>query len=462
LNPAPAEAAAKSEADSEKSYHLLGLPLPLLVPLGWMIISSARMLFHWQAKLAQASGDQLEETPSSMERNLLAVLLLAGAVVLYQRRERVLELIQRNLALFLLYGYMLLSVMWAEDPGLVVKRGARSFGSVMMMSILLTETNPTLMVRKLFLPFFFGTLMTSVVLIHLHPDLGVAVHERSGETYWLGVTTNKNQLGQLAVMGALYAAWALLFVRDLEWKSLHLLTLLAGLYLVAGSGSMTSVVMFAVGLGLVVLLRMVHPNLHVAAALLILGGGIGFCGLYLGSQIGLQQSIPETFTQVLNRDMTLTGRTELWADVIAEGSKRPFLGYGYGNFWTEGRLWDKYTWEPNQGHNGFIDTFVNLGLIGVVLLAAFLLTSSAYNLYVYKRNPSFGSYRMILFVLILMANFTESSLLRLNDQMWVWFTLAAVTPPGPGFVRPEEDGQHRNVELDEDDIIIRDDLNTIW
>lgn len=49
------------------------------------------------------------------------------------------------------------------------------------------------------------------------------------------------------------------------------------------------------------------------------------------------------------------------------------LGNGYGAFWTEGkgRLLVQ-TWNPRQSHNAFLDLFVDLGAIGLILVILLL------------------------------------------------------------------------------------------
>ena len=88
------------------------------------------------------------------------------------------------------------------------------------------------------------------------------------------------------------------------------------------------------------------------------------------------------------KDLTLTGRTELWAvarDLIAE---RPFLGVGYQAFWVRGSaeaeaLWFMFDIESGGGfnfHNMYLSNAVEIGILGVlaqgiVLFGAAVLTT---------------------------------------------------------------------------------------
>ena len=69
------------------------------------------------------------------------------------------------------------------------------------------------------------------------------------------------------------------------------------------------------------------------------------------------------------RDESMSGRDDLWMQVFNQGLKTPFFGSGYGSFWYEGRGREiTGTWNPRQSHNAYIDVFVDLGLIGVILV----------------------------------------------------------------------------------------------
>src|SRR5262249_52276695 len=98
-------------------------------------------------------------------------------------------------------------------------------------------------------------------------------------------------------------------------------------------------------------------------------------GLHVVFATGLLVLVPgwvmfDAFTEAFGRDATLTGRTELWQGLLRLAVD-PIVGAGFESFWLGDRianLWHQYWWHPNQAHNGYLDTYLNLGAIGVVLL----------------------------------------------------------------------------------------------
>jgi exopolysaccharide production protein ExoQ len=73
-----------------------------------------------------------------------------------------------------------------------------------------------------------------------------------------------------------------------------------------------------------------------------------------------------------------TGRKEIWQTIFRYGSKRPILGYGYNAYFTPKylrRMSQEIGYVPSNVHNGYLETFFGLGLVGLVALISILLLS---------------------------------------------------------------------------------------
>ncbi len=109
----------------------------------------------------------------------------------------------------------------------------------------------------------------------------------------------------------------------------------------------------------------------------------------------------ESAASSAGRDLTFTGRTELWSDILRETENHWLMGAGFQGFWVVENphllaLYDIYVWLPNQAHNGYVDIVNELGVIG-----------------------------LFLFILILINYFRQSVKLKL-PHYWKWFVIAAV------------------------------------
>jgi exopolysaccharide production protein ExoQ len=82
---------------------------------------------------------------------------------------------------------------------------------------------------------------------------------------------------------------------------------------------------------------------------------------------------PDFLISLLGKDVTLTGRTEIWNAVIDSIAKRPLLGYGYDAFWLglDGesyRIILAVSWELAQAQNGFLDVMLEMGFLALAIV----------------------------------------------------------------------------------------------
>ena len=98
-----------------------------------------------------------------------------------------------------------------------------------------------------------------------------------------------------------------------------------------------------------------------------------FC-LYLLLAFGFD--INGDLAGAVGRDPTLTGRSDIWRAVLSTHTN-PIIGTGYESFWLGSRL--EYVWrlagQVNEAHNGYLEIYLTLGLVGVFLLLSFMIAS---------------------------------------------------------------------------------------
>ena len=138
----------------------------------------------------------------------------------------------------------------------------------------------------------------------------------------------------------------------------------------------------------------------------------------------------EEVIALLGRDPSLTDRTYVWADALAL-QDRPILGVGFESFWLGPRLealWAKWWWRPNQAHNGYIETYLNLGLVGVFLLFAVFVSTFRKISKQFSTNFDFARLRLAFLVAILAFNFTEAGFKAVHF-VWTMFYIIAIDYP---------------------------------
>jgi exopolysaccharide production protein ExoQ len=272
-----------------------------------------------------------------------------------------------------------------------------------------------------------------VLLIKYYPDLGRA-YTPDGEPMNMGVTTHKNILGITVLvisLGTLWHVLSLLRTKGQPSRGRHLLaqaTLLAiGIALFEMADCSTGIACFVLGGGLIFAthlraIRRRPARVHLVCLMILVIGVTAF--LFGGAG---------DVAHALGRQSNLSGRTEIWGALISV-APNPMVGDGFESFWTGPdvvKFWrclPNY-WHPetlNEAHNGYIETYLNLGWIGVCLIALVLISGYRRAAKAFEREPELG--RLMLAYILVGATYslTEAGF-RLQDLIWVFLLLAIVS-----------------------------------
>jgi O-antigen ligase len=277
----------------------------------------------------------------------------------------------------------------------------------------------------------------SIVFIKYFPELGKNYDPWTGEDFFIGVTTSKNMLGVLCLVGALFFAWDTLTrlgQRDEALGRSRILVNVAfvgmSLWLLTMANSATSGVCLALGVLIVVVAQTKIVKRH--PRLLTVSIPVGIV-IYSLLEFVFGVNIIAALAVAVGRNPDLTGRTNIWDVVLATGTN-PIVGVGYESFWLGERL--QWVWSKagpvNEAHNGFLEVYLTLGLVGLSLYCGFLI-GSYWSIAKRLGSSPFGSIGLALWTVLVFYNVTESALR--GQLMWVVFILVATTIPGHAIVK---------------------------
>src|SRR5262249_11582667 len=122
--------------------------------------------------------------------------------------------------------------------------------------------------------------------------------------------------------------------------------------------------------------------------------------------------------------------TEVWKDVLGM-TGNPLVGVGFESFWLGPRLeklWAIYQFHPNEAHNGYIETFLNLGWVGVALLTVLIWTGYRSVIRIMCQDPEAGRIRLAYLIVAINYNFTEAAFKTMHP-VWIAFLLAIIAIP---------------------------------
>jgi exopolysaccharide production protein ExoQ len=405
--------------------------LALWVPVVWMFILASRLPSQWLGGQAGYSSERLEEG-SPLDRTILSVLILLAIGILMSRSFQWGAFFARNAALTAFLSFALLSAVWSDFSFITFKRWFRDLGNYVMILVPLSDPRPVEAVRTLLRRLCYLLIPLSVVLVKYYPDLSRSYDSWSGVAYYSGATTSKNMLGILCLVSGLFFFWDTV-TRWPERKQgrtkqiivVNAVLMCMTLWLLNMCDSATSRLCLALGC-LVIAAAHSKASQRRPAFLktLIPAGFLLYLILAFGFDINSQVA------GAMGRDPTLTGRTDIWK-ILLSMHTNPLLGTGYESFWLGPRLawvWEKYAPGLNEAHNGYLEVYLNLGLIGLFLLAVFLISS--YRTICRRLEPfsSLGSLSLALWTILLFYSVTEAGFR--SGLMWVVFLMGAIAVPG--------------------------------
>jgi exopolysaccharide production protein ExoQ len=402
----------------------------LWLPVVYIWILGSRPLSLWLGVTTpDGTNNQLDGSP--VDAAFFGILLIAALCVLVHRGRRTITFLNANLPILIYFLFCLFSIIWSDFPGVAFKRWIKATGDVLMIVVVLTDEQPVAALRRLFSRTGFILMPLSLLFIKYYPSLGRTYDQWTGAQMNTGVTLNKNILGVITFVLLLGAVWRLLMLlwRDEmpPHRGRHLLAqgtlLVLGVSLLITSNSVTSLVCFVLGVGLMLTTRLrfmrrnpagVHVlvlSLAVSASLVVLLGG------------------GASAVQALGRNPTLTGRTDIWAAVIPM-APNPLVGAGFESFWLNPRVAERLEvlipgLPLNEAHDGYIEVYLNLGWVGLSLIGLILIDGYRRAVKTFRRDPAIGSLLLAYILTETIYNITEAGF-RMLHPIWIFFLLAVI------------------------------------
>jgi O-antigen ligase len=376
----------------------------------------------------ESPDDYLEGNP--IERNISLALMVGGLLILLGRRFNWPLIFRRNVWILLLLLYSLISCLWSDYQFVAFKRAIKEVGNVIMVLVILTEIDCVEAIRTIFGRAACVLIPMSIALIKYFPNLGRS-YSQGGVPQWCGVTTSKNQLGSLCMLLGLFFIWDMVAIwrerRPDRQIAIFVNLVFMGMifWLLITVDSATSLGTLIVGVLVLAGVRFSFIKNNLGKLLILLCVVLSLVVIFGGVS-----SVIETTAEGFGRDPTLTGRLEIWKEVL-DVAGDPLVGTGFGSFWLGDRaekFWNKYRWHPNQAHNGYLETYINLGWVGVFFLSAVIIAAFGNARNALINDFHYGRFRIALLIMTLVYNITEAAFKGLC-LMWFVFLLVALDIP---------------------------------
>ncbi len=402
----------------------------MLVPMAafaYILILAPLLNFSLTASseisIAPAAAVEILMTPRPENKIVWPLLTLITLFLVARNFSRLTRLPANIICLFAYLGFAGLSILWAFKPEFTLTRFVLQamIVSCIVLPTLIARPGTDIMRGVYFC--FAAAVVLNVPIVFMQSPISVQGWHGIEVIGYPGYFSFKGELGQCAAIAFLLSLYELLFR---GWRrALALVIIAATVFLMLVSKS--------------------KGSLGMAIIAPIMAGATLFIGRRLGTSPAITiLPIPITYAvlaavmgNIINRiswyvygNYDLSGRMFIWDFVNYEISKRPILGWGYQSFWLVGPDGPSLTEAPGwirgmpSGHNGYLDTQLDLGYPGLLLLVAFIMTTLHAIGHVAKRNARLALLLLTLAFFVILQNFLETVWMHGQDTLWMMFLLA--------------------------------------
>ncbi len=357
----------------------------------------------------------------------LGIYAVTGLLIAPQWHSFV-RMATKNIWIWLVVAIAIASMYWTVAPDITSRRsllllGSSVFGVYMAMRFTLREQ-----LQLLAVALGLVAVLSCVFAIAL-PFYGTMTVQEGGihAGAWRGIMTHKNIFGRLMVLSNLVFLFVALGkpispVSKAFWLWLAWFCYGLSVALIILSTSKTALISFIVLTIVLLLYRTWRLNYSQVIPLTIA------IILVLGSVAILVFDNINVIAGAVGRDLTLTGRTEIWQVMLDKVAERPLTGYGFNAFWRDwdspltADVWRILAWECPYGHNGFMDLLVELGIIALIAFIISYITAliQGVNLLRSTRNIE-GIWHLMFLTFMLIYNISESTLVTTNSIFWILY-----------------------------------------
>lgn len=352
--------------------------------------------------------------------------------IIIGRWKKLLYVATSDISLLLLVGVALLSVFWSANPANTANESRLMLRSTLFGVYLAMQYTPREQMRLL--SWAFGiSMILSLATSLLFPSYGIQVV--NGHLAWQGIYTHKQIFGRQ--MGI---ALSLFLINILDRQSSRWIAIIPfglAFTLLLLSASKTGLLLFLFSLSLIPVDKFIIKQRKYRLLLFLIFFLI--CGIFV---FLITVNFEYIVVNLLGKDLDLNGRIPIWKLAFEKGLEQPWLGYGYRGFWSSDvsdyviyNTWAGFE-EGFQdrsiefhAHNGLIDLFLELGILGLLLflLNYYLLIIRILTLLLLTRNIQF-LWLLQLAGMYWITNLSESRIiLSSTNTLWILYVLIVLS-----------------------------------
>ncbi len=350
----------------------------------------------------------------SLNAKMSLIFYLVTFVLLAIRWKKNLAVFWSNQLFYILMAVVCFSYFWSINPEQTLKY---SFYALSTSGFgLYMATRYTLQQQIKILTWTYGLLLILSILFAIAiPEYGFMGGIHQGALR--GVFTHKNQFGAfMAPSGVIFFLNAIVRQQS-SWVYWCLLTL--SCITIVMSQSITAVATFMVMLLFCIIYRIFRWRYEVMLSAILALIIVSAIALIVFTGLG-----SDSLFNLIGRETTLSGRTDIWRYVWDQIQARFWLGYGLAAFWNgydgpSGYIQLAMKTTIIYAHNGFLELWLASGLLGLSLFMIGFVNSILQSLILLRRIHTPEAFWPLSFLTyILLSNLTEGTIATMNSSFW--------------------------------------------
>jgi len=325
------------------------------------------------------------------------------------------------ISMVLLLVWCWLSVFWAIDPDIAVRR--LTLSTMMIFSAFLFANSLGYRATVSALRWFLAALLiANFVAVALSPEAVHNVREADAEIFgaWRGLLAHKNFTGPAC------AITTLLFVFDTGRmnKLIRFFMIAASVAFLYKTQSVTSLGLLVIAICIGAAFQVYNPRFK---SLFIPAAVVAVVVLTVLFEINRANLVSAYYDP-----QAFTGRTIIWRALVAYSFDNPVFGAGYGSFWNIGDYSPIYQYGSGwvrtlyAGHSGYLDLLVTIGVPGTLLAIYALIIGPVIRILGSDGiKPASGGLLLAIIIFCAGHNATETSLMDRDAIVNVFLLLSA-------------------------------------
>jgi len=388
----------------------------------YLLITTTRILSFWKIVDLDSTRSDSINPIITIIGNLLALYFL---IYMFRFKSKILNVIKQQWPIILLLLFTLLSCFWSDFPYISLRRWFKM--SFFYTFILALQLSGSFYENTKSVIFIYGkiAIIISFILIILFPSYGWMIYE--DKLLPMGIFEHKGLLGQFSSLMLLL----FMFFSDLKKISKDTLFTFLLFILLLMTETKGALICLMISIFTFIYVK-IDPGFKQNKITFFLSLIFLMITIYISFFTILQQEpftilIEQVFV-LIGKNSSLTGRVPLWSILFEYGMNNPILGVGYRVFFIGfNATWflKIFEWDCTNAHNGFLQAFLEVGIIGTVIFIfclVWLLIKAIKNMQITK----FKTNSIILFAMLIeyiLLNFSSDCFLSERFCVFVFLLI---------------------------------------